>query len=177
MMRSGSATRTLPAVVMKLASLVTALVTAAILACAPGAAGVQAPAQLEPANDLAAAARFARARSVPILLAFTEAGCPYCARARNDYLVPLQASAAYGTRIVIREIDIRRNATLRSFDGTTIAPAALARRYRVTLVPTVVVVDYGGRLLTEPVVGLLGEDFYQTALERAIDAAHLKLKQ
>jgi thioredoxin-related protein len=161
---------------MRLGNLIAALVAAAILACAPRALGAEAPVALQAARDLSATARQARASGVPTLLAFTEAGCPYCIRARNEYLLPLQAGGRYGRKIVILEVDIHDNGTLRDFDGATTSPAALARRYRVSRVPTVIVVGYDGAPLANPIVGLLGEDFYQLALERAIDAAHLKLK-
>ena len=150
---------------------------AAILACAAIVSGAQGIAQLQHADDLAATAAKARAGGLPILLAFTAAGCPYCARARNEYLLPLQSGAAYGSRVVIREIDIRSTGALRGFSGESMSPASLARRYRVTRVPTVIVVDYDGKPLAEPIVGLLAEDFYLLYLERAIDAGHLALKK
>jgi thioredoxin-related protein len=162
---------------MKFGKLITALVTSAILACAPTVSGAPPSRQLQAADDLAATARQARANGVPILLAFTETGCPYCARARNDYLLPLQAGAAYGAKVIIREIDIRRDGELRGFSGEQLTPRNFSRRYRVSKVPTVIVVDHAGNPLAEPVVGLLSEDFYQSYLERAIDAGYLKLKR
>lgn len=176
-MRSGAEIRTLSALIIKFEQLLTALVTAAILACAPAASGTSTPDALRPADDLVATARQARTGGVPILLAFTETGCPYCARARNDYLLPLQASAHYGRKVVIREVDVHGAGTLRGFTGEEVTRAAFARRYRISKVPTVIVVDYDGNPLAPPVVGLLGEDFYQSYLEHAIDAGYLKLRK
>ena len=153
------------------------LVTAAILACAAIVSGAQSPAMLQHADDLAATATQARRSGVAILLAFTQTGCPYCTRARNDYLLPLQSGAAYGAKIVIREIDIHSTGALRGFAGEPTTAADFARRYRVTKVPTVIVVDYAGNALADPIVGLLAEDFYQSYLERAIDAAGIKLRK
>jgi thioredoxin-related protein len=154
-----------------------ALLTAAILACTPAAACAPAHASLRHAEDLGATARAARAAGVPLLIAFTETGCRYCARAREEYLVPLQASADHGARVVMREVDIRRATPLRDFSGQPVAPAQFARRYRVTRVPTVVVVDHDGNPLAEPIVGLPAEDFYRAYLQHAIDAGHLRLKR
>ena len=162
---------------MKFEKLITALVTAAILACAPATSGASTAGVLRPADDLAATARVARTSGVPILLVFTETGCPYCARARNDYLLPLQASVNYGGKVVIREVDVHGAGTLRGFAGERITPAAFARRYQISKVPTVIVVDHDGKPLAQPVVGLLADDFYQSYLEHAIDAGHLKLKK
>ena len=162
---------------MKFEKLITALVTAAILACAPAVSCAGTPGQLPLADDLAATAMQARKRGVPILLAFTQTGCPYCTRARNDHLLPLQSNAAYGAKVIIREIDIHRTGALRGFAGEPITPAVFARRYRVTKVPTVIVVDYDGNPLADPVVGLLIEDYYQLYLEQAIDSGYLKLRR
>jgi thioredoxin-related protein len=156
---------------------ITALLTAAILACAASISGAQGGAALAHADDLAATAFEARKRGVPILLAFTESSCPYCTRARNDYLIPLQTGSAYGTKVLIREIDIRSAGMLRDFAGVPASRAAFARRYGVTKVPTVVVVDFHGNPLADAIVGLLGEDFYLAYLEQAIDAGRLKLRK
>ena len=62
-----------------------------ILACL-AALFVAAPvgAQMTQARDLAADARLAAARKIPLLLLFSEAGCPWCERARQEFLLPMQ---------------------------------------------------------------------------------------
>lgn len=148
---------------------------ALILACAAGAPAAQSVHKLRVADDLAVAARDAKKRDAVVMLVFTEATCPYCVRAKRDYLVPMQASRDYGRKVVMREVDVRRTDALRDFAGAATTQAAFAKRYSIRVVPTVIVVDYAGKPLAEPLVGLLTEDFYQLYLERAVDAGRLKL--
>jgi len=147
-----------------------------ILACAGIASAAQTAPRLRFADDLALTARNAQQRQAVMMLVFTEATCPYCMRAKRDYLEPMQAGRDYGGKVLMREVDVRRDNALRDFAGTTTTQAAFARRYAIRVVPTVIVVDYAGKPLTEPLVGLLTEDFYQLYLERAVDSGRLKLR-
>jgi hypothetical protein len=60
---------------------------------------------------------------------------------------------------------------LRDFDGQSVAPDALASRYRTRLTPTVLFLDDRGRELTERIIGINTVDFYGYYLDAAIDAA------
>lgn len=149
--------------------------TVFILACAPLAAAAQPPATLPYGDDLAAAGREARARRVPVMLVFTEATCNFCIRAKRYHIVPLAASRDYGDKMLVREVDLKRDVHMKDFSGSVTTPAEFARRYSVQVVPTVVMVDTKGRRLADPVAGLLIEDFYQAYLERAVDSARAEL--
>lgn len=148
-----------------------------ILACAGMASAAQPAPKLRFADDLAQTARTAKQRQAVVMLVFTEATCPYCMRAKRDYLEPMQAGRDYGGRVVMREVDVRRTDALRDFAGVATSQAAFAKRYSIRVVPTVIVVDYAGKPLAEPLAGLLTEDFYQLYLERAVDAGRLKLRE
>jgi thioredoxin-related protein len=145
-----------------------------ILACAAGAAGAQ---PLEFADDLNALGRLSAERGVPIMLVFTRPDCPYSARAKQNHLEPLQSSAALGAQVIIREIETSNSqTTLRDFEGNTAAPAEIARRYDIRVVPTVLMVDSQGKPLADPVAGLPSADFYSLYLEHTIEEARLQLR-
>lgn len=147
-----------------------ALILACVLQAAPGVAH----AVLVAAEDLARTAQEARDRRVPVLLAFMQKQCPYCARARR-YLDPL-AAQGWGGRAILYEIDVDDTRRLRDFDGRWTTPRELARRHGVTVVPTVIVVDAAGRPLADPLRGIAVEDFYAFNLERALETAATKLQ-
>ena len=149
---------------------------ALILACSTGTPAAQTAPKLRFAEDLKVTARDAKKRSAVVMLVFTEASCPYCTRAKRDYLEPMQASRDYGGKVLMREVDVRRGDALRDFSGAATTQAAFAKRYSVRVVPTVIVVDYAGKALAEPLVGLLTEDFYALYLERAVDAGRNRLR-
>lgn len=151
------------------------LLVAAILACATTAPLAQEAGHLPHADDFAALAKEARARRAPIVIAFVQASCNYCAIAKRDYLVPMHRDAKWREQIVMREVDLDRNAPFRDFNGAATFPSDFSRRYGVNRVPTVVVVNHRGELLAPPIVGLLTEDFYGFYLEEAIAAGIAKL--
>ena len=144
-----------------------------ILACAM-LAGLAALAHAAPplphADDLARVAAEARKRHVPVLLAFTEETCPYCVRARR-HLAPLQASAEWGPRAIMREIDVESTARLRDFQGEWTTPRDFARRYGIRTVPTVIVFDAQGRPAADPVVGITSDDYYTFYVVQALEKA------
>lgn len=148
-----------------------------ILTCASGQVLAQQHPPLEFADDLAAVGKLAAARQVPIMLVFTQSDCQFCTRAKQEHLEPLQASPAYGAKVIIREIEAgNAKIALRDFDGSTTTHADFTRKYDVQSVPTVIVVDERGRTLSGPIVGLLSADFYNLYLERAIDEGRLQLR-
>jgi thioredoxin-related protein len=152
------------------------LLVAAILACASALPCAQSTGQLPRADDFATLAKEARARRAPIMIAFVQETCIYCAIAKRDYLVPMHLDAGLRDQVIIREVDIDRHAELRDFTGKAAAPKDFSRRYRVKRVPTVVVVDDRGELLAPPVVGLLSEHFYGLYLQQAMEAGLIKLR-
>lgn len=139
----------------------------AILACAASAAGAQVSPGLRPADDLTAVARQAREQRVPIMIVFTQAHCRFCHAAKRDYLVPMQNSAEWGDKVIVREVDIDSSAALRDFEGKAVSHSDFAKRHRVKRVPTVIVVDGQGKPLAPPVVGLM-PDFYASYLQHAV---------
>lgn len=135
-----------------------------------------AAAQLLPADDLAQTAATAKARRTPVLIAFMQQSCPYCAIARRDYLMPLQSAPQWQGRVLIREIDVDRNTAMRDFNGTDTTHRAYARSLGVRRVPTLIVFDGDGQPVAPPITGLLADDFYQLYIEQAVEAGLIRMR-
>jgi len=146
------------------------IVAWALLGAAPGLA------QLLQADDLAQLAAEARAKRVPVLIAFMQQSCPYCAIARRDHLLPLQADPQWRERVLIREVQTDRSTALRDFAGTATTHRAFARSHDVRKVPTLMVFDADGRPVGQPLTGLLTRDFYQLYIEQAIEGGLAKMR-
>jgi thioredoxin-related protein len=146
------------------------IVAWALLAAAPALA------QLLAADDLAQLAAEARAKRVPVLIAFMQQSCPYCAIARRDHLLPLQASPQWRERVLIREVQTDRSTPLRDFTGTATTHRAFAKSHNVRRVPTLIVFDADGKPVGQPLTGLLTQDFYQLYIEQAIEAGLAKMR-
>jgi len=157
-----------------------------ILACAlagTGGAGSPVAAQTDAphrfnlplARDLAVDAAASHRHRVPILLFLDRHDCAYCERALAQFVVPMSKEPPWRDRAIFRQVEIDQPLPLVDFDGSATTHRAFAARYRVSLTPTVVVVDRAGRIVGGPVVGLLTADFYASYLESAIDAGRKKL--
>lgn len=129
------------------------------------------------AGDLAQTAAQARRLRVPVLIAFTQRSCPYCPVAKRDYLVPLQQSPIWRRRVLIREVDIDQQIPMRDFGGETGTARAFAQRFAVKKVPTIIVFDADGNVVSPPIVGLLTRDFYGLYIEQAIEAGLLSVRK
>ncbi len=146
-----------------------------ILTCALLAAG-PAAAQLQEADDLARLSAETRARGIPVLVAFMQESCPYCAVARRDYLLPLQSDPLWRERVRIVEIHTDRSIALRDFAGKPTTHRAFARSLGVRRVPTLIVFDGEGKPVAQPITGLLIEDFYRLYIEQAIEAGLVRMR-
>jgi thioredoxin-related protein len=147
------------------------IVTCALLTAGPLMA------QLLPADDLALVAAEAGSKRVPVLIAFVQESCPYCAIARRDYLLPLQTDPKWQHRVLIREIDVNRNTPVRDFSGAATTQRAFARSHEARRVPTLIVFDADGNRVGPPIVGLLSEDFYRLYIEQGIEAGLAKMRR
>lgn len=155
----------------------TMLPTRWILACL-AALFVAAPAvaQMTEARDLAADARLASQRKVALLVLFSEAGCHWCERARQDFLLPMQRNPEYQGKVMMREVGIGNPAALVDFSGKKTTQAEFARRHGVSMMPTVILMGPRGETLAEPLVGYRGADFYGYFLDERIATALTQLR-
>jgi thioredoxin-related protein len=126
-------------------------------------------------RDLRADARAATQNRQPLLLFITLEGCPFCARVRREYLGPMSQDADQNRRALIRELPIE--ATVPDFEGRPRLGRDIAADLRISMYPTVILVDATGKLLAEPLVGFTSPDFYGAYLDNRIDTAREKVDQ
>ncbi len=141
----------------------------------PGAAAAASdPREALLTRDLAEVGARAAARDIPIVLLMSASYCGYCDRVRDEFLVPMIIGGDYAGRAILAELPIDGPA-VRDFDGARRSAEAIARRYHVSLVPTLLFLDGRGRELAEPMVGLGTVDFFGAYLERAVETAEARL--
>lgn len=146
---------------------------AALFLAAPAGAQI---AHMVGARDLAADARLASQRNIPLLLLFSEAGCPWCERARQEFLLPMQRNPEYQAKVMMREVGIDSKAALVDFAGNKTTQAEFARRHGISMMPTVMLLGPRGETLAEPLVGFRGADYYGYFLDQRIDEALAQLR-
>ena len=146
---------------------------AAILACALSRP-VLAQA-IDMAQDLSRSAGDAAAARVPLLVFFSQPGCPYCDLARQDYLGPMSADPAARKLHRMVEVDITSESPLVDFAGRTTTHRAFALTEKVRFVPVVKFLNARGEPLAPALIGLTVPGFYQSYLDRRIEQSLEKL--
>jgi thioredoxin-related protein len=146
-----------------------------ILACVLGTARAGEAPPLDVADNLAQIGKLAAARAVPVMLVFVQSDCKHCTRAEKEFIEPLRVSQNYGNKVIVREIEIAKTTRLNDFNGRPTTHSAFAKSYEVASVPTVIVVDPHGKILSDPIVGLAAPDLYRLYLEQAIDNGRLAM--
>jgi thioredoxin-related protein len=127
-------------------------------------------------TDLQADGQQARDRQLPVLLEFGAAYCVYCRQLEREFLVPMLISGEYTDRVIMRRLQLDSGLPVTDFDGTKQPPAAIARRYRVLLTPTLVFVDGGGNELTEHITGFNTPELFGGYLDACVETALLKIR-
>ncbi|MCB1859524.1 MAG: thioredoxin fold domain-containing protein [Gammaproteobacteria bacterium] len=127
------------------------------------------------ALDWSQEASLARASGLPIMVIFSADHCPYCARLKKEVLEPLVKSGRLKQRVILKEFNIDSGGKIIDFDGEPIRSRIFVKRYEIYATPTVVLVDYQGHPLTEPIVGFNGPDSYTEHLDDAINTAVMTL--
>jgi hypothetical protein len=132
---------------------------------------------LPDATDLAADGREAARLGVPVLVFYSEDGCPYCRTVAELYLEPMQSRHLYAGKLLIRVVHTRRRTGLRDFAGRVTNHAAFAADQGVNFTPAIHLYDAHGHALVAPLVGYTTPDFYAGYLESAIERSQAILAQ
>ena len=147
----------------------------AALCCAMSPAQAQKSADsLTEARDLAAEARQAAARGVPLVLLYSRDDCSWCARVRREHLGPLSRDPK--APALVREVHIDRATPLLDFGGRRTTSADFSQQMQARFAPTVMFHGPDGAQLAESIVGYRLADFYGAYLERAIEESRERLQ-
>ncbi len=123
------------------------------------------------ADDWAAEATQARQSGIPIMVVFSADHCFYCERMKAEVLTPQLQQGLFKNRVRVREFNIDAGGKITDFDGEPIRGRIFVTRYNVFATPTVVLVDYRGKLLTSPLIGFDNSEDYANHLDRKISNA------
>lgn len=126
-------------------------------------------------KDLRVEAKISRDINAPILVFFMSKHCTYCETVLQDFLLPMYQDPAYNKKVILRQVEINSGEKLIDFNGVSTTQRELAKKYRTSAVPTLILFDSRGQELTR-IVGLLTVDFYLALLDEAIDESIAKIK-
>jgi thioredoxin-related protein len=121
------------------------------------------------AFDLQKDAALAKEKKGVVLVIFSGAHCSYCETVLNEFLIPMSRNADYQAKVVMRKVEASSTLVMKDFHGSKIPHRSFAGDKGARMVPTVMVFDTEGKLLSKPVVGLGTIDYYGYYLDQAID--------
>jgi thioredoxin-related protein len=121
------------------------------------------------ARDLQKDAALAKDKNGVVLVMFAGKQCSYCETVLNEFLIPMSRNADYQSKVVMRKVELSSYEVMKDFNGGKTPHRHFAGDKGVRLVPTVMVFDTEGKLLSKPVVGLGTIDYYGYYLDQAID--------
>lgn len=96
----------------------------------------------------------------PLIVMVSLDGCVFCRQARQSHLSPMARS---GTAIV--QVDMRNNQPVLDFAGKLTTHDELARRWKISITPTLLFFGAGGKEVAERMEGAYQPDFYGPYLE------------
>ncbi|MDZ4252640.1 MAG: hypothetical protein U1A72_08700 [Sulfuritalea sp.] len=152
-----------------------ALIAACLLAALPALAPAAPASALTEATDLAADARLAAAKGVPLVVLYSREDCSWCEKVKREHLGPLSRNPA--APAVVRELHMDRAGTVVDFAGRRIASADFSNQMQARFAPTVMFHGPDGAALAEPIVGFRLADFYAAYLDRAIEESRNRLQR
>ena len=141
---------------------------------ASGLAAAQAG-NLPVVQDFTLDAKESKKNQAPILVLFMTKTCPYCEIVLQDFLLPMQRDREYDKKVILRQIETGSRDMLIDFNGVPTSQSAFAKKHKAWGVPTVILFDSKGRVLTS-IVGLLTVDFYLAYLDNAINESQEKIR-
>lgn len=122
-------------------------------------------------EDLAALGVLAQEKGVPILLMFSTEDCGYCKRLEAEVLGPMRKAGVDPQRVILRKVMLDSYGSLRDFSGHKRSAESFGTRRGIDVVPTLELVDAGGKPLVPKIVGYQTPGLYDEYLDQAIDVS------
>jgi len=123
---------------------------------------------IETVTDLRVLKQQSEQAKLPILLLFSSEDCEFCEAIRENYLIPMQQSNNYSSRVLFRQVYIDSFSHIRDRKGKLVGGDQLALKYDVEVTPTILFINAEGKELAERIVGLSGADYFDYMLDSKI---------
>lgn len=133
--------------------------------------------QLEQTRDFSRAGAEHLRDGRAMLLMFSGDHCRFCITVEEDFLKPMLRSGDYDEMISMHKVQLSARERVIDFNGRRTTGRALAERYGVFVMPTVVFVDGNGNEVAPKRVGLMTEAYYGGYLDESIRAAAKYVQQ
>ncbi|GEM_PF-3790852 len=111
-----------------------------------------------------------------LLVLISQPECAYCIQLSYDLLQPMQLNNSYTQRIRFQRVEMNTHQQMIDFDGQSITANDFARRFEITVTPTLLFLDYQGVPLTTALEGYTTPELFGFYLDEAIETSWQKLQ-
>jgi len=143
----------------------------------PASASGDSQVRLVEVKNLAADARLAHSREMPILLLVSQDHCPFCTQIKREILHPMIISREYEGRLLMREIFIDFGSRVIDFNGNERDSSQFTGSYGVYLTPTLLFLGPDGKELAERIVGIQTPELFFYYVDNAVQDAITALRK
>ena len=118
--------------------------------------------------DLKRATISAKSDHKIMILYFSASYCSYCKELTADVINIVKSHNDYRPKVVLKEIVIDEQMTIKDFKGESIDASTLQMQQKITATPTLIFVDEHGNEIAERLEGYHSKDFYWYYLDKSI---------
>lgn len=119
-------------------------------------------------DDFEALAKTARKDNKIILLEISSNDCEYCKLLEEEILKPMLRSGDYVNTVLIRKLNINGRQSMKNFSGNSTTPVEIAAQYKITLTPTLLILDDHGEEISNRLIGIYSLDFFASRVDGAL---------
>ena len=116
-------------------------------------------------------------KSLGLVLMIHAENCPYCALMEAEILSPMVISGDYDQKVILRKLQIDDSRNVTDFSGAIVTPADIADRYKASLTPTLVFLDYQGKQVLNNMIGINTVELFGAYLDIEIDKLVKKIRK
>jgi thioredoxin-related protein len=124
--------------------------------------------ELENVKDFSLLAQQARESEKVIMLEVSASYCSFCRLLEEEIIKPMIRSGDYKNTVLIRQLAMDSNATIKDFAGEETTPARLAQIYKIKLTPTLLFLDADGNEVADRIRGVYSLDFFGWYVDQAL---------
>ncbi len=125
------------------------------------------------ADNLLLDGQLSHKNQLPILIIFSQHGCPYCDIAIDEALEPISRLLEYASKVIVREII--DDAVFTDFHNKVTSAAMFGAQYGIDFYPTVIILNQHGQQIAPKLIGIVDKDFYWAKIDKLIKIAHENL--
>ena len=133
--------------------------------------------KIEEVKDFHAIAKKMQKEKLVLVLEFHAKHCVYCKQLEAEILEPMLISGDYNDLVLIKQLAVDSEATIKGFDGKVTTGVKLSKQMNIIVSPTLVFLNAKGEEISERIVGINTPEMFGAYVDAAIDEGRKTLEK